>query len=103
MYSLYAQAVIKGYLAFWRCQRETLGLVKRVQAKGPVRDDDVSAAAQLLRIRYAISRDGHMGTQRMLVCCQQMHLVVFGTLCHMTSTQAATHGYDVCLLLLLPS
>lgn len=49
----FAQGVIRGAIAFHRCHKETLDLVKRARANGLANGDDVSPAAHLLRYRYA--------------------------------------------------
>ena len=45
------QEVQKGRQLFLRMQARMRQLVKEVQARGPVQDDDVSIAAHLLRLR----------------------------------------------------
>eukprot|EP00884_Botryococcus_braunii_P019667 jgi/Botrbrau1/6384/Bobra.49_1s0002.1 len=55
-YLFFLPGVIRGAIAFRRCHKETLDLVKRTKAKGPVSPDDVSPAAHLLRYRDPVTK-----------------------------------------------
>lgn len=51
------QEVWKGRQLFLRMQARMLDLVREVQARGPLKDDDVSIAAHLLRLRDPDSQE----------------------------------------------